>query len=70
MDVDSHGHSIDRTALPQLGTSGLRVRIELQPPLLYWADRRQWMWHKKCARARVLTCLSAPAHAITHEHCD
>ena len=27
----------------------LRVQIELHAPLLYWADRRQWMWHKKWA---------------------
>ena len=45
--VDLHGHPIERSALPALGSSGLRVHIELQPQLLYWADRRQWMWHKK-----------------------
>lgn len=35
--------------MPARGTLPLRVHIELHPPLLYWADRRQWMWHKKWA---------------------
>ena len=47
VSADLRGHPIDRTAFPARGASGLRVHIELQPQLLYWADRRQWMWHKK-----------------------
>ena len=39
--------------MPTRGTLPLRVHVELHPPLLYWADRRQWMWHKKWALPTV-----------------
>ena len=44
---DAHGQPIDRLALAPVGQRGYRVSISLHPALLYWANRRQWMWHKK-----------------------
>ena len=29
----------------------VQVQVRLQMPLLYWSERRRWMWHKKCAFA-------------------
>ena len=51
--ADLHGNAINRAAMPAHGVLPLRVHIELHPPLLYWADRRQWMWHKKWALPTV-----------------
>ena len=46
--ADCHGTPIEPRPLPDPNFK-LHVTAELSPPLLYWADRRQWMWHKKWA---------------------
>ena len=65
--IDAHGNVIDRTTLPARGTTGLRAHIELQPPLLYWADRRQWMWHKKWSLPTITVRIERDDSAPTGE---
>jgi hypothetical protein len=49
LTADFYGAPIHPHTLPAPGTNPLQVDAELSPALLYWADRRQWMWHKKWA---------------------
>jgi hypothetical protein len=51
--VDAHGNAIDVSGLPPRERSGLRVHVELETVLLYWAERRQWMWHKKWSLPKI-----------------
>jgi len=47
LDSDASGSRI--ITLPEVSASvgHVSLHVELEQPLLYWADRRQWMWHKK-----------------------
>jgi len=45
--ADGHGRPVDRASLPTSEGSNLRVHVEMSSPLLYWAKRKQWLWHKK-----------------------
>ena len=40
----------DATGAPVLQSAAwpaVQLTVSMQVPLLYWAERRQWMWHKK-----------------------
>ena len=63
VSADLHGNAINRAAMPSSGALPLRVHVELHPPLLYWADRRQWMWHKKWALPTVTVRIERTATA-------
>ena len=50
MLTDLHGTRIEEALM----CSDLSVSVELQPPaLLYWAERSQWMWHKRWSLPRI-----------------
>uniref|UniRef100_A0A7S0LQB7 PAS domain-containing protein n=1 Tax=Coccolithus braarudii TaxID=221442 RepID=A0A7S0LQB7_9EUKA len=53
---DGSGASIDPLSL----VAGGLLNVSLQPPLLYWNERRRWMWHKKWCLPRVKVRLKLP----------
>ena len=44
---DAFGVPVEQRALPAPGTNGLTCDVHLNPPFLFWAARRKWMWHRK-----------------------
>jgi len=48
-DSDFHGAPIIHTMLPAPNARPWQVQVNISPPLLYWNERRHWMWHKKWA---------------------
>lgn len=42
-----------------------QLDVALQPPLLYWKERRRWMWHKKWCLPRVRVRLKQPIPSTT-----
>lgn len=49
VESDFNGSPIEQRPLPAAGSNPVQVSLDISPPLLYWQDRRQWMWHKKWA---------------------
>ena len=49
LSVDSYGNPVAAPASP----TPWRITAELTPNLLYWNERRCWMWHKKWCLPRI-----------------
>ena len=56
----------DATGAPVLQSAAwpaVQLTVSMQVPLLYWAERRQWMWHKKWTLPKLhvrVTCDGRP----------
>ena len=45
----------------------VRLQVQLQLPLLYWAERHRWMWHKKWTLPKLhmrVTCDGKPVGGV------
>ena len=45
----------------------VRLQVQLQLPLLYWAERQRWMWHKKWTLPKMhmrVTCDGKPVGGV------
>ena len=47
--TDGWGRPIGARHMPTAALNPFEWHVALAAPLLYWAERRQWMWHKKWA---------------------
>ncbi|KAL3909829.1 MAG: hypothetical protein SGPRY_009289 [Prymnesium sp.] len=47
LERDAHGTSIAPSPEMAAAMGQMAILVELEQPLLYWSERRQWMWHKK-----------------------
>jgi len=46
--------------------SGYAVAVRLHSPLLYWAERSRWMWHKKWLLPRITVLVTEPPPPAGH----
>ena len=44
---DGCGVQVEQRPLPAVGLNEFNAEVHLNPPLLFWAVRRKWMWHRK-----------------------
>ena len=47
--TDANGLPVDCSLLPSYRRLPFQVHIAVHPALLYWGEKRQWMWHRKWA---------------------
>lgn len=64
---DAHGRPIDCSALPPWGRSGLGVHVGFSTSLLYWAERKQWTWHKKWALPAITVRIQRGSNGVTSD---
>ncbi|EOD06002.1 hypothetical protein EMIHUDRAFT_453594, partial [Emiliania huxleyi CCMP1516] len=53
VSADSNGVPIVPGPAGIASVSGYAVAVRLHSPLLYWAERSRWMWHKKWCLPRI-----------------
>ena len=42
----------------------VQLQVQLQLPLLYWAERRRWMWHKKWTLPKLHVLVSCDGKPV------
>jgi hypothetical protein len=64
VESDFNHTPIEYCQLPAAGTNPIQVSLAFSPPLLYWQDRRQWMWHKKWALPTLTVRVCRSDHPV------
>lgn len=54
---------------PACSWPAVQLAVHLETPLLYWKERRRWMWHKKWTMPKLRACVSlngTPVDSVLH----